>query len=72
MLMNVLEGCIIFLIWPAWVLIFILSKNKGFQSGTLLKMSPSFVSTEGIWSRYSQINKFKISKDVFFQITKTI
>ena len=37
-LMNVLEDLIIFVVWEAWVLIFILSKNKGFQSGALLKL----------------------------------
>ena len=45
-LMNVLEDYIIFLVWAAWVLIFILSKNKGFQSGALLKMTISFPSME--------------------------
>ena len=44
--MNVLEDYIIFLVWAAWVLIFILSKNKGFQSGALLKMPTSFPSME--------------------------
>ena len=29
--MNMLEDCIIFLIWAAWVLIFISSKNKFFS-----------------------------------------
>ena len=38
-LMNMLEGWIVFLIWEAWVLIFILIKN--FQSEALLKMPPS-------------------------------
>ena len=45
-LMNVLEDYIIFLVWAAWILIFILSKNKGFQSGALLKMPISFPSME--------------------------
>ena len=40
--MNVLEDWIIFLVWAAWVLIFILIKSKGFQSGALLKIPTSF------------------------------
>ena len=45
--MPVLEVCIIFLIWASWALVnFILGKNKGFQSGTLLKMPPSTPSME--------------------------
>ena len=39
-LVNVLDDCIVFLIWAAWILIFILSKKKDFQSGSLLKMPP--------------------------------
>ena len=39
-LMNFLEYYIVFLMWAALILIFILSKNKGFQSGALLKMPP--------------------------------
>ena len=41
-LMNVLEDCIVFLIWqPKVSSIFILSKNKDLQSGALLKMPAS-------------------------------
>ena len=41
-LMNIFEGCVIFLIWVAWVcLSFILSQSKSFQSEALLKMLPS-------------------------------
>ena len=44
-LMNVVEDCIIFLTGQLGLcLIFILSKNKGFPSGPLLKMYPSFPS----------------------------
>ena len=39
--MNVLEDYIILLTWAAWVLLDILSKNKGFQSTALLIMPPS-------------------------------
>ena len=46
-LITVLEECIIYLIWAAWVLFFILlSKNKGFQSAALLKVPPSSPSME--------------------------
>ena len=40
-LMKVFEDYIIFLVWAAWVLIFILNKNKDFRSRNLLKMHPS-------------------------------
>ena len=40
--MNVLEDCIILLIWATWVLFnFYLEQNKGFQSGALLNVPPS-------------------------------
>ena len=46
-LMNVLEDCIIFLLWAVWVcLIFILIKNKAFQSGASLKILTSSPSME--------------------------
>ena len=45
-LKNVLKDYIIFFVWTVWVLIFILSKNQGFQSGALLKMPTSFTSKE--------------------------
>ena len=62
-LMNVLEDYIIFLVWAAWVLFFILSKNKVFQSGSLLKIPTSFPSMEEF---YLDIQKYK-SKDFTFQ-----
>ena len=64
-LMNVLEGDIILPIYVVWVwLSFILSKNKVFQFEALLKIPPSCPS---VWSRYSEINKFKIRKQLTFQ-----
>ena len=45
-LMNVLKDYIIFFVWAVWIFIFILSKNKGFQSGALQKMATSFPSME--------------------------
>ena len=39
-ILNVLDKYIIFVIWAAWVLTFVLSKNKGFHSGTSLKNLP--------------------------------
>ena len=41
--MNVVEDVFV---WVAWVLIFILSKSEGFQSGTLPKMPTSSLSME--------------------------
>lgn len=38
-LINILEDWIMFLIYAAWILVFMLKKNKGFHSGSLLKMS---------------------------------
>ena len=68
-LMNVWNIALDSLFWQSlFQLIFILSKNKGFQSGVLLKVHPSSPS---IWSRFSEINKFKLSKDfIFTKITK--
>ena len=43
--MKVLEDYIIFLIW-GFSLVSIFSKNKHFQSGTLLETPPSFPSME--------------------------
>ena len=46
-MINVHEDCIVFLIWqPELCLIFILSENKDFHSGVLLKMPPSSPSME--------------------------
>ena len=41
--MNVLEDCITFLIWAAWILFnfYLKQKKKGFQSGATLKTPPS-------------------------------
>ena len=47
---------------PGFCLIFISSKNKSFQPGALLK---SFHGKT--WTRYSEINNFKLSEDLSFQ-----
>ena len=62
-LMKVIKDCTIFITPAVWVLlIFILCKNKVFQSGALTE-NCSLISFYGKgWSRYSKINKFKISK----------
>ena len=39
--MNMLEECIVFFIWAAWILNFILCKKKSFQSEILLETSSS-------------------------------
>ena len=48
---------------PGFCLIFILSENNIIQSATLLEMPISFPSMENFLSRYSEIKKFKTSKD---------
>ena len=68
-LMNVPEDCIAFLIWAAWVLLnFYLKQRQTFSVWNFTK-NVSFISFYGrILSGYSKINKFKISKDLTFQI----
>ena len=64
---NVLEDYIIFLIWTAWLLLDFYLKQKERHSVTFtenVSFSPFHV---GIWSSYSELNKFKISKYLFFQ-----
>ena len=51
---------------------FYLKQKQRFSVWNFIENVSFICFHEGIWSRYSQINKFKISKDVFFQITKTI
>ena len=69
-LMNVLEDCIIFLIWAALVLFnFCLIKNK-FLVWSFTK-NGSFISFHGgICSRYSEINECQISRLTFPEVTK--
>ena len=47
-LMNVLEDCIIFLVWAACVLFSFYFKQKQIQSGALMKMPTSFHSMEEV------------------------
>ena len=55
---------------PGFCLIFILNKNIIFNLGH--HWNASFISFPGwIWSRYSEIKKFKTSKVIFPEITKT-
>ena len=64
---NVLEDYIIFLVWTAWLLLDFYLKQKERHSVTFtenVSFSPFHV---GIWSSYSELNKFKISKYLFFQ-----
>ena len=66
-LVNVLEDYIIFLIWTAWLLLDFYLKQKERHSVTFtenVSFSPFHV---GIWPSYSELNKFKISKYLFFQ-----
>ena len=42
-LINVIEGYIIFVIWVDWILIFMSTKTKGFDSGALLKIIIIFI-----------------------------
>ena len=66
-LMNELKDCVIFLIWqPGFCLIFILSKKRFLI--WRLTGNASFMSfLVGIWSRNSEIDKFKISKGLYLQ-----
>ena len=69
-LMNVLEDCIVFLNWVAWFcLTFILKAKTTIFSLELYWKCLLLISFHrGIWStRYSEINKFKLSKDLPFQ-----
>ena len=62
-----LKDCVIFLIWqPGFCLIFILSKKRFLI--WRLTGNASFMSfLVGIWSRNSEIDKFKISKGLYLQ-----
>ena len=66
-LMNVLKGCIISLNWVNWVLFsFHLKQKKVFSLDYYWKWL-LYVLTCRILSRYSEINNFKIRKDLFFK-----
>ena len=65
-LMNVLKDRTIFHIWAALILFNFLSKNR-FSVWTVTENASLISFHGGIWSRYSEINKLKISKDLTFQ-----
>ena len=70
-LMNVVEDCIIFVIWAVWAIFKFYLKQKVFSMAIYWKrLLISFHG--GIRSRYSEINNFKISKDLSFQKKKKI
>ena len=73
-----LEDCITFLIWVAWVLFNFYEPNQRFQSGALLKMLPSSPSVEEFYLDIQKISKlikhtkktgfksnFKYTEDVY-------
>ena len=66
-LMNVLEDCIIFLIWAAWLLFDFYLKQKQRFSVTFTENVSFFPLHVEIWFRYSELNTFKISKHLSFQ-----
>ena len=59
---NVLEDYIPYLDSLGFVYIFLFNKNKYFQPGASLKLLNGRT-----WSRYSDMNKFIIRKDLSFQ-----
>ena len=63
--MNVLEDWILFLIWAAYILLnFDLNQKKRLPVWNLTK-NASFIFFHGeVWSRYSEKNNFKISKNL--------
>ena len=67
-LINVLEDCIEFLTWAARALFnFYLKQKQRFSVRSFIE-NASFISFHRrIWSRYSEINKFKRSKGLSFQ-----
>ena len=71
--MIVLEDYNIFLIWAAWVLLNFYPKEKlRFTVWSFTEKASFFSFHGGIWSRYSEINTFKISKGLIFpEITTT-
>ena len=66
-LINVLEDRIIFFIWAAWALFNFYLKHKQRFLVWSFTENVSFISFHGgIWSRYSEINKFKTSIGLSF------
>ena len=69
-MMNMLKDCTTFLIWAArFYLNFILISNKQKFSVWSFTENASFISSYGIYflSRYSKINTYEISKNLFLQ-----
>ena len=65
---NVLEDRTEFLTWAAWALFNFYVKQKQRFSVWTFTGNASFISFHrGIWSRYSEINKFKRNKGLSFQ-----
>ena len=65
---NVVEDCIIFLAWAACVFFDFYLKQKHRYSVWSFTENVNFISFYGrILSRYSEVNKFKTSKDLTFQ-----
>ena len=63
--------CTTFIPWTAWILLnFYLKQKQRFSAWSLTENTSLVSFHRGIWSRYSQINKFKISKDLSFQKEK--
>ena len=61
------SDCIQYLIWTAWVLINFYEQKQRLLVRSVME-NASFISFHwGIWSIYSEINKFEISKDLIFQ-----
>ena len=66
--MNVLEDCIVFLIWTAWVLFnFYLKQKQSFPVWNFTRNVSIIFFHGGIWSRYSKINKFGLTTEVQHQ-----
>ena len=57
--MNMFEGCIIFLVWVAYVFLNFYLKQKQRYSVWSFNENPNFIFFHGrIWSGYSEANKF--------------
>ena len=56
---------------PVFCLIFVLDKNKGFQSGALLKTPPSLPSVEELGLDFQKQLSLNEQRIIFPKITKT-
>ena len=60
--MNVLEDDIVFFIWADWVLFdFYLKQKQRFSVWSFTENTLFIPYHGGIWGRYSELNKFKVS-----------